>query len=370
MTQGLDLGLTPRQLRLRERLRAGTPGLRALAAEVDRTGLEPKWPARKLAAEDLAPATLIEGGIEEPHTLLVAVEELAYGDAALAWAAVPVLQAALLLTGCGTPGQRAAASAVLDADPAAAVSVLLYEDFGRGPSEYTTTATRTGRGWRVTGRKCSVAHPADPDLSLLVGQTEDGLAAFCYPGSRPGVVSVRPDRETGRIALTEVPSGPVTLDGPVFAEEERLAGGIALHRAVGAARLLLAACLLGLARASLEFCAAYAMQRTTWGKPLAEYQGVSFPLVEHTTELAEVRLLVWDVAARLDGLDDVDGIERAVGRAVNRAASLGLRATRDGVQLIGVRAITRDLPAERWYRAAAALGAVDFDILQTPYGLS
>ena len=63
-------------------------------------------------------------------------------------------------------------------------------------------------------------------------------------------------------------------------------------------------------------------------------------------------------------------IERQVTRAVNRASSLGLRATRDGVQLIGVRGITRDLPAERWYRAAAVLGAIDFDVLETPFGLS
>ena len=152
--------------------------------------------------------------------------------------------------------------------------------------------------------------------------------------------------------------------------DERLAAGPELHRAVGQARLLLAAALIGVSRASLEFCAAYAVHRTTWGKPLAQYQGVSFPLIEHATELEEVRLLVWDVAARLAKHGAVADIERQVSRAVNRASSLGLRATRDGVQLIGVRGITRDLPAERWYRAAAVLGAIDFDVLETPFGLS
>ena len=110
--------------------------------------------------------------------------------------------------------------------------------------------------------------------------------------------------------------------------------------------------------------------RPPGGKTLATYQGVAFPLIEHTTELHKVRLLLWDVADKVNRLDRPAHIEWAVARAVNKAASLGLRATRNGVQLVGVRAISRDLPCERWYRAAAVLAAIDFDILQTPFGLS
>jgi alkylation response protein AidB-like acyl-CoA dehydrogenase len=139
---------------------------------------------------------------------------------------------------------------------------------------------------------------------------------------------------------------------------------------VGQSRLLLAACLIGVARASLEFASAYATQRTTWGRPIVEYQGVSFPLIEQTTELLEVRMLLWDVAGRLNRLDDIGVIEHSVARAINRASSLALRATRNGVQHVGVRGISRDLPCERWYREAAVLAAVDFDILQTPFGLN
>jgi alkylation response protein AidB-like acyl-CoA dehydrogenase len=222
----------------------------------------------------------------------------------------------------------------------------------------------------VTGHKSSVAHPRAADISLLIGREGDELAAFCFAGGRAGVSADRDDRKAGKIAITAVPSGPVTIAGLTLTAGERLTGGTKLHRAVGQARLLLAAALIGVSRASLEFCSAYAVHRTTWGTPLAQYQGVSFPLIEHATELEEVRLLLWDVAARLRKLDDVADIERHVARAVNRASSLGLRATRDGVQLVGVRGITRDLPSERWYRAAAVLGAIDFDVLETPFGLS
>ncbi len=370
MTTGFDIGLTAAQLGMQSRLHAvARDELRPLAAEAERDGLDPKQLAHLLDAAGIAPAALLEHGVDDVHTLLVALEELAYGDAGIAWAAVPALALATVVAACGSPAQRASAREVL-ADGRATSAVLLYEDFGRQPSEYETRVTASADGATVSGHKSSVSYPAGADLSLVVGREGDEPAAFCFAGARAGVTADRDDRETGKIGVTAVPSGPVSLDAVALTGAERLGGGIALHHALGQARLLLAACLVGLARASLEFAAAYATQRTTWGKPLAEHQGVSFPLIELTTEVSEVRLLLWDVAARLPQLDDVDDVERRVTRAVNRASSVALRATRNGVQLVGVRGISRDLPCERWYREAAVLAAIDFDLLQTPFGLS
>jgi alkylation response protein AidB-like acyl-CoA dehydrogenase len=81
----------------------------------------------------IAPLTLLGqgAGAGDPHTLLVAVEELAYGDGGIAWAAVPAFQIATILSACGTEAQRQAARRVFADDEAATASVLLYEDFGR-----------------------------------------------------------------------------------------------------------------------------------------------------------------------------------------------------------------------------------------------
>jgi alkylation response protein AidB-like acyl-CoA dehydrogenase len=370
MTTGFDLGLSPTQTDMQQRLHViARDELRSRAADTDNGELDHPRLARLLEDVGIAPATLLDRGLDDAHTLLIAIEELAYGDAGMAWAALPGLQIAIVFDTCGSSAQRAAAAHAL-ADGDARASVLLYEDFGRQPSEYETRVTATPGGATITGRKSSAAHPGTADLTLLVGREDNDLAAFCFTGVRPGLTVERNDLQVGKLALTATPSGPVSLDGLTAAPHERLRGGIALHRAIGAARLLLAACLVGVARASLEFASAYATQRTTWGTPLAEYQGVSFPLVEQSTELLEVRLLLWDVADQLGRLDDVEQIERNVSRAVNRASSLGLRATRSGVQLVGVRGISRDLPCERWYREAAVLAAIDFDILQTPFGLN
>lgn len=371
MTLGLHLGFSPDQRTIRNQLHAvARNDLRARAAEAEAEGVDLKVVMHHLDTAGIGPATLVEHGVVNYFTLLTAVEELAYGDAGIAWAAVPALQIAVVLNGCGTETQRQRAADAFARNGAARASVLMYEDFGRQPSEFETTARSQGDGWLVSGHKCSVAHPADADVSLLVASEGKELAAFSFVGTRSGMRADRNDRETGKIAINSVPGGPVSIDDLPMSTDERLGGGLDLHRAVGQARLMLAAALIGLSRASLEFCSAYAVQRTTWGTPIAEHQGVAFPLVELATELEEVRLLLWDAAASLERIGDAADIEQQVTRAVNRASSLGMRATRDGVQLVGVRAITRDLPCERWYRQAAVLGALDFDVLETPFGLS
>jgi acyl-CoA dehydrogenase len=370
MTAGFNLGLSPDEVDMRDRLHVvAQDRLRPLASEVERDGLSPELLFDILRDAGAEPAKLLQCGIDNPHTLLTAIEELAYGDAELAWAALARFQLVTLVDSCGNAAQKMAAAQLLSAVDAT-VTVLLYEDFGRQPSEYQTVVEAGDAANIVNGRKCSVAYPHGADLGLLVAREDEELAAFCFAGPRSGLIAERDDREVGKLAVTAVPSGPVRIDGLSLAAPERLRGGVELHRALGQARLLLAAALVGVARASLEFASAYATQRTTWGTAIAQYQGVAFPLVEQTTELHEVRLLLWDVAAKLSTLDNAEEIERTVARAVNKASSLGLRATRNGVQLVGVRAISRDLPCERWYRAAGVLAAIDFDILHTPFGLN
>jgi acyl-CoA dehydrogenase len=191
MTAGFDLGLSSRQTEMQERLNAVSLGeLRAAAARAERDGVNGELLVGILDDAGLAPGTLMAQGYEDPHTLLVAIEELAYGDADIAWATASSFQVAILLVACGSTAQRATAGEVLS-PPDATTSVLLYEDFGRQPSEYETRVTTGAEGATVTGFKRSVAHPGGADLSLLVGREGTELSAFCFTGSRAAITVER-----------------------------------------------------------------------------------------------------------------------------------------------------------------------------------
>jgi cyclohexanecarboxyl-CoA dehydrogenase len=58
-------------------------------------------------------------------------------------------------------------------------------------------------------------------------------------------------------------------------------------------RVIIALAALGAAQASLEETMAYAKERRAFGRPLARYEGVSFPLAEAETLLSAARLLCY-----------------------------------------------------------------------------
>ena len=57
---------------------------------------------------------------------------------------------------------------------------------------------------------------------------------------------------------------------------------------------------VGLARWALEMAIDYAQQREAFGNLISEYQGVSFPLAEATTEIHAAHLMGLNVAQLLD----------------------------------------------------------------------
>ena len=67
-----------------------------------------------------------------------------------------------------------------------------------------------------------------------------------------------------------------------------------------AGRLGIAACAVGLAQAALDAAVAYAAERRQFGRPITEFQGLSFMLADMATAVASARALYVD-AARLQG---------------------------------------------------------------------
>jgi alkylation response protein AidB-like acyl-CoA dehydrogenase len=312
------------------------------------------------------------GGQGEPDLIsyLMVVEELAWGDPGIAYAALGAGHAALLVARCGTrEQQQALLPRFLAAEPAQA-AVWLHEGFGRAPSELRTRAERTARGWALSGAKAEalLAGPAGLTIAIARRADTDALGAFAWTGEPPGVRVTRDDRALGRIALGCAPTGSVTLDGVSLPADACLAGGddLALVRALARIRLTLPALAIGCARAALEFARRYATERVAFGRPIAAFQGVVFPLADQDMAVEAARLELWEVARAVETSRDPAAIERLCAGAIAHAGEAALRATREGVQTLGGHGFICDYPIERWYRGAAALAAIDFDPIAAP----
>ncbi len=342
--------------------------LRAAARDAERARAVPSAVANALHAIGVAcPIPEALGGQGEPDlvTYLMIAEELAWGDPGIAYAALGASHAALLIARCGTPEQQQALLPRFVGAEAPAASVLLHEGFGRAPSELRTRAERTARGWALTGQKAEALLVGPDGLSLVVAQRADTgtLGAFILVGEPYGLRITRDDRALGRIGLCCAPTGAVALERVELPYDALLAGGdeLALARALAWVRLALPALAIGCARASLEFARRYATERVAFGRPIAAFQGVAFPLADQDMAVEAARLELWEVARAVEHSDDATLIERLCGGAIAHAGEAALRATREGVQTLGGHGFIADYPIERWYRDAAALAAIDYD---------
>jgi NAD(P)-dependent dehydrogenase (short-subunit alcohol dehydrogenase family) len=95
------------------------------------------------------------GGQGEPDLIsyLMVVEELAWGDPSIAYAALGAGHAALLVAQCGTREQQQVLLPRFLASQPPSAAVWLHEGFGRAPSELRTRAERTASGWTLSGAK-------------------------------------------------------------------------------------------------------------------------------------------------------------------------------------------------------------------------
>jgi hypothetical protein len=322
----------------------------------------------------------------DPLSALIALEALAFGDPGIAYAVLPSFQVAHLVRACGSQRHRERLLPRTAEIWSTATSLMFYEGYGRGQTELETEATRAADGWTISGRKIAVHHPGVADVSVLVARTGATGDALGEAASAEGVptelaafacgcppLRCRTESEswqTGALGANVTSTGTVRLKGVACGEEQRLpATGAELHRAVGYARLMLAAVQVGAAGAAVDYAGGYAGERHAFGRPLTSYQGVSFVLVDCETKVDSARLELWEASQRLGELSDPAAIERLVGRAVRAATNTSTQVTREGIQLLGVHGIVTEHPPERFWRHASTLSLIDFDPLGTTLSL-
>lgn len=106
---------------------------------------------------------------------------------------------------------------------------------------------------------------------------------------------------------------------------------------------------VGLGRAALEFAARYALGREQFGRPIAEYEGVSFKLAEMATDLEAARLLYLK-AAELRDAGRPYSMEAAQAKLF--ASEVAVRACDEAIQILGGYGYIQDYPVERYWRDA------------------
>ncbi|HET9234321.1 MAG TPA: acyl-CoA dehydrogenase family protein, partial [Candidatus Eisenbacteria bacterium] len=114
-------------------------------------------------------------------------------------------------------------------------------------------------------------------------------------------------------------------------------------------RIGIAAQALGIAQAALDAATRYALERKTFGRPIAELQAIQWMLADSATEVEAARLLTYRAARKKDSGERYS-LEASMAKlaASRTAVSVADRA----VQVHGGYGYIREYPVERYYRDA------------------
>ncbi len=114
-------------------------------------------------------------------------------------------------------------------------------------------------------------------------------------------------------------------------------------------RINIAARAVGLARAAFDAALAYAQDRVTIGKPIAQHQAIQMKLADMATKLEAARLLTRSAAERKQAGERAD-VE--AGMAKLFASEAAFEIATDAMRIHGGVGYTTELPVERYYRDA------------------
>ena len=343
--------------------------LRPAAAEAEREGRFPREAFLLLGRSGLLGLPYDEefGGGGQPYeTYLQVVEELAGAWLTVGLGlSVHVLSCYGLIT-AGTPEQQQRWLPDMLGGELLGAYCLSEPGSGSDAAAMRMTAEASGSDFLLNGTKAWISHAGQADFYAVFARTSGdpeardrarGISCFHVPAQTPGVKAAEPEHKMGMRASTtaQVIFESAVVPADQLVGEQDKGFSIALS-ALDSGRLGIAACATGVAQAALDAATGYARERKQFGRPIIEFQGLSFMLADMATAVAAARALYLAAARRKDaGLPF--GQQAAMAKLF--ASDTAMKVTTDAVQVLGGYGYVEDFPVERLMREAKVLQIVE-----------
>jgi acyl-CoA dehydrogenase len=235
---------------------------------------------------------------------------------------------------------------------------------GADPLGIATTAERDGDDWVLNGEKWFITGAMGAAFAIVVAKTapgdseRDSYSLFLVDGDNPGWRVLREIPVMGthgpgghcEVLLEDCRVGPDSMLGAP-GEGYKLA-----QVRLGPARLAHAMRWIGVAQRALDLAAQRALERQTFGEPLARRQTVQNWLADSAIELYASRLMVLHAAYLIENdreyRQEVSMSKVYISEILNKIVDRAL-------QIHGALGYSGDMPLERFYRDARAARIYD-----------
>jgi alkylation response protein AidB-like acyl-CoA dehydrogenase len=239
-------------------------------------------------------------------------------------------------------------------------------------------AEKSDGGYVLNGQKTwiSAAHLADHILVIArsdsSGSKHEGLTMFSVPADAEGV-EIRGIQTMGGKEVNDV------FLSDCFIADERVIGEpgngwMQLMAGLNVERLILAATALGIGQRAFDDALDYVKERRQFGRPVGSFQSLKHRIADLATELECTRLLVYDVAAKVDD-DPARMLPREASMAKLKATELAKKVSLEGMQMMGGYGYASEYDMERHVRATLVMSIyggtneIQREIVSKTYGL-
>ena len=287
-------------------------------------------------------------------SLAVAIEEIAAGDGALS-TIVSVQNSVVCgpIAAFGSDQQKERYLVPLARGAKLGCFCLSEPQAGSDAASIGTRAEKDGDGYVLNGVKQFVTTGKNADIAVAFAVTDKGagkkgISAFIVETSTPGYTVARIEEKLGQRAsdTAQIVFDNCRVLATCLLGAEGEGYRIALAN-LEAGRIGIASQAVGMARAAFDAALRYACERTSFGKPVAAHQAVSFKLADMATSIEAARQLVWHAATLRDAGEPC---LKEASMAKLYASEMAEDVCSDAIQIHGGYGDLNDFPVERIYR--------------------
>jgi alkylation response protein AidB-like acyl-CoA dehydrogenase len=236
---------------------------------------------------------------------------------------------------------------------------LTEPDCGTDLQGVRTKAVRDGDDYVIDGNKMWITNSVEGNILAVLVKTD--------PNTDPphrGMSLILAEKDSGyearklhKLGYRGIDTGELRFDGVRVPADNLIGGeeGRGLQQILSGlelGRINVAARGVGLARVCLEESLAYAQQRKTFGKPIAQHQSIQIKLADMATRVEAARLLVEQAAHAYDTGERCD---MEAGMAKLFATEAAVENSMEAMRIHGAYGYSKEFNIERYYRDAPLL---------------
>lgn len=224
---------------------------------------------------------------------------------------------------------------------------------GSDAANLRTSAKKDGDHYVLNGSKMFISGAGETDVLVVMARTggpgAKGISAFVVPADADGVSYGKPEEKMGWNAQ---PTRLITFEDVKVPAQNLLGeegeGFRFAMMGLDGGRINIAVCSVGTAQAALNASRDYLQERSQFGQPLGQFQGLQFKLADMGTELVAARQMVRLAAFKVDQNDTDKTAYCAMAKRF--ATDVGFQVCNDALQLHGGYGYIKEYPLERHVR--------------------